>query len=73
MDEIASARGANVAQVALAWMLSHSVMTAPIIGANTPEQLADLLPAPEITLTADEIKRLNDLTKWERNGRPIWD
>ncbi|MBC8137574.1 MAG: aldo/keto reductase, partial [Fibrella sp.] len=73
MDQIAAAHNANVAQVALAWMLSHKVMTAPIIGANNPEQLADLLPATEITLSAEEIDRLNDLTKWVRNSRPIWD
>lgn len=73
LDEIALAHKANVAQISLAWLLAQSVMTAPIIGANTPEQLADLLPATEIALTTDEINRLNDLTKWVRNGRPIWD
>jgi aryl-alcohol dehydrogenase-like predicted oxidoreductase len=35
------------------------VVAAPIIGANTPEQLADLLPATELRLSTDEIDALN--------------
>ena len=73
LDEIAKAHGKTVAQTALAWQLSNPVITAPIIGANNPEQLKDLLGVVGYRLSADEMKRLNDLTKYPKNGRPIWD
>jgi len=59
LDAVATAHGATVAAAALAWELTRPAMTAPIIGANTPEQLADLLPASELQLTAEEIEALD--------------
>ena len=73
LEEIGKTRGKTVAQTALAWQLSNPVITSPIIGANTPDQLNDLLGAAGYRLSEDEVKRLNDLTKWPRNWRPIWD
>ncbi len=73
LEEIGQAHGKTVAQTALAWQLSNPVVTAPIIGANTPEQLGDALGAAGYRLTSDETTRLNDLTKYPKNGRPIWD
>lgn len=73
LDEIGKAHGKTIAQTALAWQLSNSVITAPIIGSNTSEQLTDLLGAAGYRLSGDEITRLNETTKWVRNGRPIWD
>lgn len=73
LEEVAKAHGRTVAQTALAWQLSNPVITAPIIGANNTEQLANLLGAVGYRLSADEMKRLNDLTKYPKNGRPIWD
>jgi aryl-alcohol dehydrogenase-like predicted oxidoreductase len=55
---IAEARGASIAQVAIAWLLGTEGITAPIIGARTYEQLEDLLPAAELTLSAEERERL---------------
>jgi aryl-alcohol dehydrogenase-like predicted oxidoreductase len=73
LDGIAKSYDKTVAQTALAWMLTNPVITAPIIGANTPEQLQDLLGASGYRLKDEEMKRLNDLTTWPRNRRPIWD
>ncbi len=73
LDEIARAHDKTVAQTALAWQLTNPVMTAPIIGANTPEQLSDLLGAVGYRLSDEEMKRLNELTSYPRNWRPIWD
>ena len=56
--EIARERGATIPQVALAWLLATPGITAPIVGARTFEQLEDLLPAAELTLTEDEYARL---------------
>ena len=73
LEEIAHAHGKTIAQTALAWQLSNPVITAPIVGANNPEQLKDLLGVVGYRLSADEMKRLNELTKYPKNGRPIWD
>ena len=60
LDAIAGAHdGATVASVALAWQLAKSAVTAPIIGANTPEQLADLMPASGMRLSADDVASLD--------------
>ena len=55
---IAAARGVPRAQVALAWLLAKSGITAPIIGATKPEHLDDAVAALPLKLTADEIKTL---------------
>jgi aryl-alcohol dehydrogenase-like predicted oxidoreductase len=46
------------AQVGLAWLLSKSTVTAPIVGATKPQHLEDAIAAPELELTADEIEQL---------------
>ena len=52
---IAETRGVPRAQVALAWLLSKPVVTAPIIGASRPGHLEDAVAALDLSLTADEI------------------
>lgn len=47
VGEIAEARGKSYPQVALAWLRAQPTVVAPIIGARTPEQLADNLGAIE--------------------------
>jgi len=64
MDEIAAAHGATVSQVALAWMLADPVITSPIIGATSTEQLQENLGALNVKLTAEEKERLDGLTAW---------
>ena len=54
------------AQVAVAWLLSRPFVTAPIVGANSPEQLRSLLPAAALTLTGAELDRLNTVSSWEK-------
>ncbi|MGL4608257.1 MAG: aldo/keto reductase [Trueperaceae bacterium] len=65
--EIAAHKNTTVAAVSLAWLLSKSYMTAPIIGANTVAQLNDLIPAATLHLTADEVKILDDVSDWQRS------
>jgi aryl-alcohol dehydrogenase-like predicted oxidoreductase len=57
--EIAGARGAAPAQVALAWLLRRPGVTSLVIGARTDEQLAVNLRAAELRLTDDEQARLD--------------
>ena len=64
MEDIAQAHGSTLSQVALAWQLAQPVITSPIIGANSVEQLNESLGAVGLLLADDEIKRLNDLSSW---------
>lgn len=58
LREVAEARGAAMAQVALAWVASHPQVTAPIIGASKERHLDDAIAAMDLTLTADEKAKL---------------
>lgn len=62
MREIGSTRGVSVARVALAYVLAKPFVTTVIIGAKTMEQLDDNLEAAKLTLTADEMKKLDDVS-----------
>ncbi|MET0371535.1 MAG: aldo/keto reductase [Sphingobium sp.] len=55
---IAASRNLPPAQIALAWLLAKPEITAPIIGASKPTQLADAVAALAIALTAQEITAL---------------
>ncbi|MFN0145837.1 MAG: aldo/keto reductase [Dehalococcoidia bacterium] len=57
--EVAAARATTCAAVALAWQLAQPGITAPIVGANSPAQLADQLPALLLGLSAEELARLD--------------
>jgi 1-deoxyxylulose-5-phosphate synthase len=60
---IAAAAGMSMATMAIRWMLSNPAITAPIIGASRPEQLADCLAAAEQgALPGDLKKRLDEVT-----------
>ena len=58
VKEIAEARGIPRAQVALAWMLGKSVVTAPIIGASKMSHLDDAIAALSVKLTSEEVAGL---------------
>jgi aryl-alcohol dehydrogenase-like predicted oxidoreductase len=63
MREIAHAHGgASVARVALAYVLAKPFVTTVIIGAKTMEQLDDNLDAVKLSLSADEMKKLDDVS-----------
>jgi len=58
--EVAGERGVPPAQVALAWLLAKPAVTAPIIGATKAEHLTDALAAEQLTLSDEEIARLEE-------------
>ena len=60
VDKVAKARGVPNASVALAWMLSKGVITAPIIGATKLNHLEDAVAALSIQLTEEEIHGLEE-------------
>ncbi len=58
--EVARERNVAAAQVALAWLLHKPGVTAPIVGATKEHHLADALAAEQLTLSADEVARLEE-------------
>jgi aryl-alcohol dehydrogenase-like predicted oxidoreductase len=58
LDEIATAHGAPVPTVALAWLAAQPTVVAPIASARTLEQLPALLGVAELTLTDEEVAKL---------------
>lgn len=60
LKKIAAGKNCSPAQAALAWMLSKPYMAAPIIGATSLDQLTSAAQATEVTLTADEVKMLEE-------------
>ena len=71
MREIAEARGATVAQVALAWMLAKPFVMSIIIGAKTLDQLDDNLAATKLALSADEMEPLEAVSRLS-SEYPAW-
>lgn len=69
VGQIAAARAKTYAQVALAWLLAQPSVVAPIVGARTPEQLADNLGAVGWELTAEELHNLDEASAI-REGYP---
>jgi 1-deoxyxylulose-5-phosphate synthase len=60
LAEVAAARGAPPAQVALSWLLSRPTVTAPIVGATRLSHISDALAAVKLTLTEEEVRRLEE-------------
>ncbi len=56
--------GYTISQIALAWMLSDPLITSPIIGPRSLDQLIDNLGAVEVRLTSAEKKMLDEITEW---------
>lgn len=65
MERLASEKGScSISQLSLAWMLSNPLITSPIIGPRSLEQLADNLGAAGLRLTLNEKELLNEATAW---------
>ena len=58
--QVAAVRGIPRAQVALAWLLAKSVITAPIVGATKLQHLDDALSSVRIKLSEEEIALLEE-------------
>ncbi|MGH8866731.1 MAG: aldo/keto reductase [Actinomycetes bacterium] len=60
VGEIADKRGVPRAQVALAWLLSKPVVTAPIVGVTKMQHLEDAVAAVSLGLEDDEVAHLEE-------------
>jgi aryl-alcohol dehydrogenase-like predicted oxidoreductase len=65
VDAIADDLGATSSQVALAWTRAHHAWIHPIIGARTPDQMADSLAAFELELPQDAVRRLDTASAFD--------
>ena len=63
LEIIAKGHETNVASVALAWVRAQPAVSSVIIGARRLSQLDDNVRAVDVDLTADELARLDALTK----------
>ncbi len=60
-ERFCKAKGEHPADVALAWVLKNPVVTAPIIGPRTMEQLSGALRAFKIKFSKDELKKMDEI------------
>ncbi|MBX0291166.1 aldo/keto reductase [Hymenobacter sp. HSC-4F20] len=60
---MAEAKGATVAQLALAWLLHQPVVSSVIIGAKKMDQLEDNLKAVDVQFTPEELQQLDEVSK----------
>jgi len=58
LRSMANAKGASVAQLAIAWALSRGDDIVPLVGARRRDRLSEALGALDVTLTADDLARL---------------
>jgi len=65
---VADLAGLSLTTLAVAWVLSNPIITAPIIGASRPEQLADSLKALELKIDDSLKQKLDNLTAEYRRG-----
>ncbi len=69
VQELAQKRHLPASQVALAWLFSKPVVTAPIVGATKPHHLEDAVKALEVKLDEGEIQMLEE--PYQPHGAPV--
>jgi aryl-alcohol dehydrogenase-like predicted oxidoreductase len=65
LEELGKAYPATVSQMALAWLLHRPSITAPIIGANSVEQLEEIMGSLEIKLTEQDYQAIDAASDWK--------
>ena len=68
VSAVAKDHNVTPGQVALAWLIARPSITAPIASATNAEQAADLTKAAELSLSADDIKSLDDASAWKKEA-----
>ena len=62
LDEVAAAHGTDAASVALAWAMADGKIAAPLAAATSTAQLDQLFAATRLTLTAEDIASLDEVS-----------
>jgi len=63
INEVAAAHGVSGAQVSLAWLLQRPLIATVIIGGRNMAQFEDNLKAVNLTLTADDVAKLDKVSQ----------
>lgn len=63
VKDLAKKYDASPAQVSLAWLAAQPQVTSVILGARTPEQLADNLGAADLKLSLEDIAKLSEISQ----------
>ena len=71
LDQVAERLHAVPAQVALAWLMAHPSITAPIASATSVEQLNELAGATRLELSAADIEQLDRASAYEQPAERI--
>ena len=58
LRQVAESKGATVAQVAIAWVLSRGADVVPLVGARRRERLNEALGATTLTLTSNDLQQI---------------
>jgi aryl-alcohol dehydrogenase-like predicted oxidoreductase len=58
VQAVAEARGATMAQIALAWVLRNPLVSSPIVGATKPHHLLEAVAAMDLHLSDDEVHQM---------------
>jgi aryl-alcohol dehydrogenase-like predicted oxidoreductase len=80
LTELARGKGASVTQLALAWLLAQGDDIVPIPGTRSPDRLAENVVAADVTLTADDLKLVDEIlpggsfgSRYAAANMPSWD
>lgn len=71
ISQLAAERGVAPATLAMAWVLAHPAITAPLVGASRPEQLQASVAAVDLVLEPALKARLDELTHEFRMGDAV--
>jgi aryl-alcohol dehydrogenase-like predicted oxidoreductase len=63
LEKIGQENGCSVSQISLAWLLNQPIITSPIIGPRNLDQLQDNLGALVVTLSTEQVARLNQISE----------
>ena len=79
LSELAESKGITTPQLALAWLLAQSDDVAPIPGTRSQKRLEENVGATEVTLTADDLARVQEIVpegaagaRYAEGGVPVW-
>ncbi|HUX21749.1 MAG TPA: aldo/keto reductase [Spirochaetia bacterium] len=73
LEPIAKSKGCTMAQLSLAWVLGRPGVTSPIIGPRTMEQLEDNLVSATVSLSDEELKRIDTLVPPGHSVSPFYE
>lgn len=62
LNDVAQARGQSMAQLAIAWVLRHKVVTSALIGASKPQQILDVVGSlSNLDFSSEELQKIDSI------------